>query len=291
MNTGRVGDVMTKQVRHACEQDDLELAMQRMLWAGIRHLPVVRDGGLVVGVLSQHDVLERMAMVADALALGHGSACQKVANAMRVPAVTVSPDDTIGTAARRMAAEKIGCLPVVESKRLVGILTTTDLLVELGMSEALREMTRSPDVAAVMTREPVTATEDELLTAAIARMLEKNVRHLPVVDAAFMLIGILSDRDVRAAVGDPRSHLREPSPSGRTVGEVMTRAPLTLRPHQSILQAVGPFLDERIGALPVLDPAGRLVGIVSYIDVLRYMRGARVWGEAEGTREISCRAT
>lgn len=130
-----VRDVMSVRVHTARMDDDLELALQKMLWAGIRHLPVLRSNGEVGGVLSHRDVLERMALSTEALALGHTSARQLVCHAMRVPAETVDPGESVGTAARRMADQKLGCLPVVEGGALVGIVTTTDLLAELGKSE------------------------------------------------------------------------------------------------------------------------------------------------------------
>lgn len=281
MKTGRVRSVMSCRVETASMDEDLEVALQRMLWSGIRHLPVLRSNGELGGVLSHRDVLERMSLVTDALSLGHTSARELVGHAMRVPAQTIGPEETVGAAARKMADRKLGCLPVVEGGRIVGIVTTTDLLAELGMSEALREITASPDVASVMTRDPESAQAGDSLSEAIAKMSMKGIRHLPVVDEELRVIGILSDRDIRSAFGHPRHHLADPRAAKLVVGQIMAPAPFLLHPDEPILRAVGRFLDERVGALPVVDPDGRLVGIVSYLDVLRFLRGARVWGEAE----------
>lgn len=279
MKTACVRDVMTRKVYTALMDDDLEVALQRMLWAGIRHLPVLRENGEIGGVLSHRDVLERMAMATEALSVEHTSGRQVVSHAMRMPAETVTPGETVGAAARRMSNHRLGCLPVVEGNALVGIVTTTDLLAELGMSEAIREISSSPDVASVMTRNPETVLEDDLLSIAIQRMVEKGIRHLPVVDEDLHVVGIISDRDVRAAIGNPRLHLTDPRATNRTVAQIMTPAPFTLLPHEPILHAVGRFVDDRIGALPVIDAEGHLVGIVSYLDVLRFLRGTRIWGE------------
>lgn len=279
MKTACVRDVMTRKVHTAQMDDDLEVALQRMLWAGIRHLPVLRENGEIGGVLSHRDVLERMAMATEALSLGHTSGRQVVSHAMRMPAETVTPGETVGAAARRMSSLRLGCLPVVEGNALVGIVTTTDLLAELGMSEAIREISSSPDVAAMMTRDPVTVCADDLLSIAILCMTEKGIRHLPVVDGDLRVVGIVSDRDLRAAIGHPRFHLCDPRATELTVGQIMTPAPFTLRPHEPILHAVGRFVDDRVGALPVIDGEDQLVGIVSYLDVLRFLRGTRIWGE------------
>ena len=54
----------------------------------------------------------------------------------------------------------------------------------------------------LMTRAPTTAAADDHLLDAAARMAERNVRHLPIVDGDRHVVGILSDRDVRTAVGN-----------------------------------------------------------------------------------------
>ena len=63
---------------------------------------------------------------------------------------------------------------------------------------------RQPEDTArmLMTRAPTTAAADDHLLDAAARMAERNVRHLPIVDGDRHVVGILSDRDVRTAVGD-----------------------------------------------------------------------------------------
>lgn len=88
-----------------------------MLAEGFKHLPVVDDGKLV-GIITDRDIK----------AHSHGLRATKVANVMRTQLATLGPDATIEEAARLMLAKKIGCLPVVQDGRLVGILTRTDLL-------------------------------------------------------------------------------------------------------------------------------------------------------------------
>jgi CBS domain-containing protein len=96
----------------------------------IRHLPVL-DEGRVVGVVSQRDLF-RSALAA---ALGYGEKGQtmlmrtlRVKEVMHEPAITISPEATAKEATRLMIENKIGCLPVVEGRTLVGILTETDIL-------------------------------------------------------------------------------------------------------------------------------------------------------------------
>ena len=124
-----------------------------------------------------------------------------------------------------------------------------------------------------MTREPVTVASDDTLLDAAARMADRNVRHLPVVDGERHVVGILSDRDVRTVVGD---WLRPFRPSdavvrARTyrVGDAMTRDVLVVNQDAPFDEVVRVFTDQRVGAVPVVDDTDRLVGIISYVDVFR----------------------
>jgi CBS domain-containing protein len=100
---------------------------------------------------------------------------------------------TVMDAAQQMANRHIGAVPVMEDGRLVGIFTERDLLnrvVATGRDPAgvsLRE---------VMTPDPVTIAYDGGLEEALDAMLDNNFRHLPVVDDAEQVIGVISCRDI-----------------------------------------------------------------------------------------------
>ena len=98
----------------------------------IRHLPVLDDDGQeVVGIVSQRDLFRG----ALAKALGYGQSAQRklmdtlvVKEVMITDIVTTSPDTALDEAAKILMERKIGCLPVVENRRLVGILTEADFV-------------------------------------------------------------------------------------------------------------------------------------------------------------------
>ena len=125
-----VKDIMTKEVSTLGRNDTLDLADDMMTLTRIRHL-VVLDEGRVVGVVSQRDLF-RSALAA---ALGYGENAQKrllrtlrVKEVMQEPAITISPEASVKDATRLMLESKIGCLPVVEGRTVVGIVTETDIL-------------------------------------------------------------------------------------------------------------------------------------------------------------------
>jgi acetoin utilization protein AcuB len=258
--------------------DDLALALQVMLWGDIRHLPVMGGDGLA-GVLSEGDVLRRYAELGP-----HAGAREKASAAMSSPPIAVPPDEAITDAVKLVTDRHIGCLPIVERGQLIGIVTRSDLLAELEsrhearVEEHSREKGRAPGwtqllVDDVMSRSPLTATVDDSIPVIIDRMGRQGIRHLPVVDGEGRVVGMLSDRDVRTAVGNP---WRAISPrdavvriESTRVAQVMTRAPLTLPAGTRLSRAASLFANHKVGAVPIVGERNRLVGLISYMDVLR----------------------
>ncbi len=121
-------------------------------------------------------------------------------------------------------------------------------------------------VQSIMTRTVVSASPDTPVREAIQLIDDSDIRHLPIVEDT-RLIGIVSDRDLRAFERERSDELLS-----TPLREVMSKEPLCLESGESVIAAIDVMLEYKIGALPVVGPAGELVGIVSYIDVLRYAR-------------------
>lgn len=122
----------------------------------------------------------------------------------------------------------------------------------------------------VMSEDPLTVSPSETVGKAEELMYENGYRQLPVVRDK-QLIGIVSDRDIRSFVSEPTlsdPKAREAALNAK-VEEIMTRKPVTLSPDDDLEVAIELLLDEKFGAAPVVDGGEELVGIVSYIDLLR----------------------
>ena len=129
----------------------------------------------------------------------------------------------------------------------------------------------------VMTSDPITLTAQATVEDAADLMRERNIRHVPVVDGRGALAGMVSDRDLGyldlgRVLGDEgidgvRRHLMTP------VAKVMTPDVITVGPDDDVGDLVELMLEGRVGAVPVVQgTSGRLVGIVSYVDLLRVFR-------------------
>jgi CBS domain-containing protein len=125
-------------------------------------------------------------------------------------------------------------------------------------------------VVDVMTKDPLTIGPSETVGEAEELMAENGIRQLPVVKNSD-LIGIITDRDVRSFLaGSSVSPPNEREQALRTqVSDLMTTNPLTLAPDDELQDAVELLVEQKIGGVPVVDAAEGLVGIVTYVDVLR----------------------
>jgi CBS domain-containing membrane protein len=124
----------------------------------------------------------------------------------------------------------------------------------------------------VMTRKLVTVAEHDLLAEAEQAMLRLRVRHLPVVDRSGNLVGLISHGDLLHAASTPLSDReadRNAIISGVQVGKVMQRELLTVQPSDLLIEAGKLMWDSKVSCLPVVDPYGALLGIITEADFIR----------------------
>jgi acetoin utilization protein AcuB len=125
----------------------------------------------------------------------------------------------------------------------------------------------------LMTSTPVTATPMTTIRSAFDLLHELDIRHLPIVDDVGELVGMISDRDLRALTlpyfaDDPDAGTLRVALDAR-VASLMSSNVLSVDAEAKAVEVVDLMLDHKVGAIPVVDGDGLLVGIISYIDVLR----------------------
>jgi len=108
-----------------------------------------------------------------------------------------SASETVTRVAGLMKQHDVGSVPVVESDRLVGIVTDRDIVLKVVADR------RNPEQAPVrdaMTPNPVSCKEDDDLEYALKLMKERQVRRMPIVDGGGRLTGIIAQADVATRV-------------------------------------------------------------------------------------------
>jgi len=131
MSATLVRDIMPRKMVTISESDRLSTVEDIMTLGRVRHMPVVH-GGKLVGVVSERDLLR--SSLSNLSEFGNEERraflhVVEIGRVMSAPAITIGPLNTVEEAARAMAEQKIGCLPVVdEDDMLLGLVTETDLL-------------------------------------------------------------------------------------------------------------------------------------------------------------------
>jgi acetoin utilization protein AcuB len=137
----RVAEIMSRSVVSTRPGQTAERAWSAMRLRRVRHL-VVMDGSHVVGIVSERDLGGR-----------NGPTIRRdrtVDDLMSRDVVSAGPETTLRRAANLMRGRTIGCLPVIDEGELVGIVTVTDILEQLGRGSsrpvvrAERRIRRSP---------------------------------------------------------------------------------------------------------------------------------------------------
>jgi len=133
----------------------------------------------------------------------------------------------------------------------------------------------------VMSPDPVSVTREASFKELAARLFEVGVSGFPVVDDDGKVIGVVSEADMMAkeAMAGGHQGLRgviaaiahrteRRKAGGVTVGDLMTSPAVTIAPEETVEHAAALMYDRGLKRLPVVDAAGRLIGIISRVDVL-----------------------
>jgi acetoin utilization protein AcuB len=128
----------------------------------------------------------------------------------------------------------------------------------------------------LMTRQVVTIGTSESCLDAVVRMQRARARHLPVVNRERLLVGMITDRDLRHLLFSPRmfealgSSRVDVLLDGVHVAEIMSTDVVTTAPDAGLTDAASTMRKEKVGSLPVLEN-GRVVGILTETDVRRHI--------------------
>lgn len=280
----------------------LREALDLALSEGVRALPVLNASNQVVGILTDSDV-RRAGMDANFTLLMRmtpqerepllrGAAGQSVRDAMSQPAITIPQLATLKQAIDLFESRQLKRLPVVDDARhLMGMITRSDILREI---VALPEQAGHGDdggfhwevrVGEIALEPSSMITRDLPLPEIIGRMRRDGCKRLVVVDAEGGLLGIVTEQDVleRVANGERAGALDlllghsggdAAAPSATTAVDLMTAPVIHVSAESSIPVALRLLIENGIKRLPVVDQAGRPVGLVGRAALIRALTSA-----------------
>ncbi len=164
-----------------------------------------------------------------------------------------------------------------------GLITVEPVEVIAYTHRYLHPLPADRPVAEIMTHNPVTVRAGDSALEAWERMLQHNLKSLPVLDEDGRVAGVLTFEDYLERVGlnarlavaqrldedSLRAEMDVLRRSQLKVSNVMSKPPVTVQANETVGLAAQRMVEHEITRLPVIDESGKLVGVVSRLDLLR----------------------
>jgi len=142
-----------------------------------------------------------------------------------------------------------------------------------------------------MTKEVITGTPDMSMMKASKIMKDKGVGRLPVVNEQGVLLGLVSDRDIKEASPSKATTLDMHELyyllSEVKLKDIMTKKVVTIKQGETVERAAQLMLENNIGGMPVVDDQNKVVGMVTDSDIFKVL--VRITGVMEGGVQIGVR--
>ncbi len=187
---------------------------------------------------------------------------------------TLPPTSTIMNALKSMIKKGFRRIPIADpgTKRLEGIISATDFVNFFGGGSkyGIVEGRYGGNLAAavnaelgeIMETDVVTVSYTDSFEDAVEIMFEKNVGGCPIVDKEDVVVGIITERDILKYLGSHKM-------LDGYVSDYMTTSVVTIKPTETIKNAMKTMIEKKFRRLPVIDD-GVLVGLITIREIIRY---------------------
>lgn len=122
-------------------------------------------------------------------------------------------------------------------------------------------------VEQMMNKNVVTLQPTHSIKDAINLLQENKIRHLPITNEEGLVVGVLSDRDIKEATPSNLIENQQHDIYATRIEEIMTKNPIIGHPLDFVEEVATIFYDQKIGCLPIVS-SGKIVGIVTETDLL-----------------------
>ena len=188
-----VKEIMTRDVISITPKYSIRESVDLMTEKGIGSLPIVDKEDKLVGIVTERDF---------ALALAGSLTNETVGDIMIKDVITTTPGTPIESCSKIMVRNNLRRIPVVEEEKLIGIVTSTDILRFFGDKEMFASMTSNSGLDVLkrkiseIIKPNILVTESTVRLGDLCELLaEKNIGGVPVVDDD-QLVGIVTERDI-----------------------------------------------------------------------------------------------
>ncbi|MGC8644817.1 MAG: CBS domain-containing protein [Thermoplasmata archaeon] len=251
-----VRDVMTTDFVTVSVDDTISTAISKMSDRNFHHLLVLDSKGKYAGMIEYNMLYKRESL----------PVTTKVKTVMaRTP--SISPDASISEAARQMLDSGLRALPVMKGEKLEGIVTATDIV----KAAAELEEISSQKASEIMSGDPITVTENDVLSEALRKMREIDETSVPVVDVSGKLVGMVNINDVSKGLWREKGRMRQGNYYRNEANVEVKSAmgpPLYVTLDSTVSECIGRMVEGGHSVCVIADERGRPQGVVSQSDIL-----------------------
>lgn len=250
----RVSELMTPAPIQVSGETPLPTCALRMDHLGIRHLPVIRGDGRLVGVITDAAVHRHGTVWGSEFVCYEQEETLTAFDLGETAEVVARADDDLLPVLRRLARTRQDCVVVVDDHHHpIGVLTEHDLLkVVLHVVPGTLTIDRLPARAVISFR------HTEPAAVGLDTMIRNHIRHLPITGPDGGLVGVVSYRDLVAA---------DVTRQTVTLDDVRSTDVFTATPGDTLVDCASRMLDFHVGCLPVV-AHGRVVRMVTRRDLI-----------------------
>ncbi|MEK6987761.1 MAG: CBS domain-containing protein [Candidatus Thermoplasmatota archaeon] len=257
-------DFMTKEVVWASPEEDLGQVLGKMKTRDVHELPV-GDKGKIEGVVTMRELMRRHTL----------PPTTKVSSVLQ-SAPEVEPSTPLPEVAETLITTGFRALPVVQKKKIVGMISRTDLVRALDETDALEGL----GVREFMTPNPQCVSEEDTVEHAVHVMQSLGERTIPVVDKNRRLKGALGLKDVVDLFARPKKrkqlgdYATEHEKVTLEVKSVMRYPPVTIGADGDLPRAAERMLKDNVSSIIVTEN-DEPVGVVTKLDLMHFLAGLR----------------
>ena len=257
-----VSDYLTKEVVWAAPDDVLGDVLGTMKKYDVHEVPVGRKGKLE-GVVTLRELMKR-----------HNLPPNTKVSTVLVKAPEVSADTLLPAAAEQLITTGFRALPVVRGKKLLGIVSRTDLVRAVVETKAVEGL----KVRDFMSPNPQAVAENDTIDRAVHLMQSLGERSLPVVDKNRRLKGAIGMKDVTDLFARPKMRQHQGERAGTEarvelqVKSVMHYPPVTMGIDGDLARAAELMIKNDVSSVIITDE-DEPVGIVTKLDLMHFLAG------------------
>ncbi|MGC8949342.1 MAG: CBS domain-containing protein [Thermoprotei archaeon] len=261
-----IKNICTQTVITINPDDTLDKASEKMFLYGISRLVVIKDN-TPIGIITEKDITRYLTNITKPINQ------IKVSEVMTSSLITISPNDTIQNAARKMLKHNISSLVVVEDSKLRGIITKFDI------AKFCSTMKGKWLVKDYMTKHVISVSPFDTVFRVIDLMINNNISRVVITDANNKPIGIITLADIVRSLPEisftklksmriPKI-LRPLILKSIMVSTIMSRDLIVIRENADLAEAAQLMITYGISGLPVVNSEDRLVGIITKTDITK----------------------